>query len=246
MYTTTIMKTLSVTDSKRIRRDPMLKWMLVMPWIITLFARWIVPKIIGPLSSWVPLELVYTIIASYFFVFAIPALFGAVAGFVLLDAKDDDTLTALQVTPLPLSTYLLYRIMTPTVLTAVFILICIPLANLTTTPVVQLVPIALLAAVEAPLWGLFIASFAENKVQGFALMKIIGIILIAPLIVIVFIQSEVQVLAGVLPTYWTMKSYWVLTEGGSYWGYVVVGFVFHLVLLTAFLRRFTIAMHRGG
>lgn len=245
MYTATIVKTLLMSDFKRIKRDPMLKWMLVMPWFITAFARWLVPKIVGPLSAWVPLELVYAIVASYFFVFAIPALFGAVAGFVLLDAKDDDTLTALQVTPLPLSTYLLFRVTTPTVLTAVFILVCIPLSQLTTAPVVQLIPIALLTAVEAPLWALFTASFAENKVQGFAIMKVMGIIMNAPLVVIIFIRSELQILAGLLPTYWTIKSYWVLTEGGSYWGHIIVGFVVHIVLLAALLKRFTTVMYKS-
>lgn len=246
MQTATVVKTLSVSDFKRIRRDPMLKWMLVIPWIMALFARWLVPKIADPLSSWIPQELLYAIFASYFLVFAIPALFGAVVGFVLLDAKDDDTLTALQVTPLPLSTYLLYRVITPTVLAAAFILVCIPIANITAVPVLQLVPLALLAALEAPLWALCSASFAQNKVQGFALMKIIGVILVAPLIVIVFVQSEWQLLAGVFPTYWPLKSYWVLAEGGSSWGYLLVGFVVHFGLLVVLLKRFNTVMHKGS
>lgn len=246
MHTLTVVKTLSVSDFKRVRRDPMLKWMIVIPVLMTLLARWLVPKMVGPLSAWIPVELVYAVLASYFFVFAIPALFGAVIGFVLLDAKDDDTLTALQVTPLPLSTFLLYRVATPTVLSVVFILVCIPMANVTTVPVLQLVPLALLAALEAPIWALYAASFAQNKVQGFALTKIMGVIMVAPLIVIIFIQSNWQLLAGVLPTYWVLKSYWVLSGGGSYWGYLLVGFAFHLVLLVALLKRFDTVMRKGA
>jgi fluoroquinolone transport system permease protein len=246
MHTLTVVKTLSASDFKRVRRDAMLKWMVVIPFFMAVFARWVVPMIIGPLSQWVPMELVYAILGSYFFVFAIPALFGAVIGFVLLDAKDDDTLTALQVTPLPLSTFLLYRVTTPTVLSAVFILVCMPIANLTTVPLLELVPLALLAALEAPIWALYAASFAQNKVQGFALTKIMGVIMVAPLVVLVFIESNVQLLAGVLPTYWVLKSYWVLSEGGFYWGYLLVGIAFHLVLLGILLKRFNTVMRKGA
>lgn len=40
-------------------------------------------------------------------------VFGVVTGFLLLDERDDRTLTALQVTPLPLRAYIFYRVTVP-------------------------------------------------------------------------------------------------------------------------------------
>jgi fluoroquinolone transport system permease protein len=44
-----------------------------------------------------------------FLVVVMPALVGMVIGFLLLDQRDDQTLAALQVTPLTLNGYLIYR-----------------------------------------------------------------------------------------------------------------------------------------
>lgn len=247
MRTVTIVKTLTISDFKNIRRDSLLNWMVVMPFFIAFLVRWLIPKLGNAVSPYIPVEVFNMLMVSYFFVLLIPAMFGAVVGFVLLDEKDDNTLTALQVTPLPLEGYLLYRVATPMVLSVIFTLVCIPIANLMTVPVLPLIPVAALASMEAPIVALYMASFAKNKVQGFALMKFLGIFFIVPLAAYLFVQSEWQLLAGILPTYWPLKCFWVLAEGSSaYWGYLAVGFLVHVGLLAVFLKQFAAVMHRGA
>ena len=53
-----------------------------------------------------------------------------VLGFLLLDQRDDQTLTALQVTPLSLNGYLAYRISLPMLISLVTTLLMVPLAGL--------------------------------------------------------------------------------------------------------------------
>ena len=52
----------------------------------------------------------YDAFMGYFLVSLAPMMFGIVIGFLLLDECDDNTLMALQVTPLSLNNYLLYRL----------------------------------------------------------------------------------------------------------------------------------------
>ncbi len=57
-------------------------------------------------------------------------MFSFLTAFLLLDEKDDRTLTALQVTPLPLHSYLLYRVFVPILLTIVLMFVIFPIGNL--------------------------------------------------------------------------------------------------------------------
>jgi fluoroquinolone transport system permease protein len=247
MDTLGVVKTLTISDFKNIRRDSLLNWLMVMPFIIAIFIRLFAPMVAPYVTRYISVDQFTIIMISYFMVLMIPAMFGAVIGFVLLDEKDDNTLTALQVTPLSLNGYFLYRVALPMCLSIIFTLICIPLAGILSVPVVPLIPITCLASLEAPIVALYMASFAKNKVQGFALMKFLGVVLIAPLVAYILIQSNWQLLVGVLPTYWPLKCFWVMMEGSTnYWVYLAVGFVYHSIVLLALLNRFSTVMHKGA
>jgi fluoroquinolone transport system permease protein len=57
-------------------------------------------------------------------------VYGAIIGFLVLDQRDDHTITALQVTPLTLSGYLGYRVAVPTLLGVLVTLFIIPVSGL--------------------------------------------------------------------------------------------------------------------
>ena len=65
---------------------------------------------------------------------------------------------------------------------------------------------ALAAAPAAPLLALFLAAFARNKVQGFALMKAAGVVIWPP-VAAVFVPMPWQLLFGVSPVYWPARVY---------------------------------------
>jgi len=70
------------------------------------------------------------------------------------------------------------------------------------------------AAPLAPAWALFLAAFAANKVQGFALMKAAGIVNWPPVIAW-FVSADLRRLFGICPTYWPVEVYWELAAGRS-------------------------------
>ena len=239
-------KTLGPIDARNVQRDSLLLWMAVMPFFFVFLFRFIVPWAAEGLLAQFNFDLqpFYILLMSYAFIVGIPMLYGLVIGFLLLDERDDGTLTALQVTPLPLNNYLAYRVTLPLIFSVGLTVITFPLAQLITFPTAYLFLVALLSAPLAPIFALFLATFATNKVQGFALMKGSGIVLVLPLVAY-FIESPWQIIFGLIPTYWPAKLYWVLDAGEpGAWFYALGSVIYQVALLIILLRRFNRIMRR--
>ncbi len=239
------LKALGPIDLKSIARDSLLPWIIVSPIGTGLLMRWATP----PISAWttrrfeVSLEPYYGFMMSTF-VFLAPWIVGNVIGFLLLDERDDDTLTALLVTPLPPQMYLAYRIGVPLLVCSIVTLISFEIAHLVSMSWLRLVPIAVVGSLSGPLLSLALATVAENKVQGFAVVKALGT-LMTPAVVAYFIATPWQYIAGILPLYWPLKAFWLAHEGGAPWvPFLLVGLVYQLALLALLLRRFRRVLHR--
>ena len=53
-----------------------------------------------------------------------------------------------------------------------------------------------------------------------------------------FFDPPWHYLVAIIPTYWPAKAFWVASEGGEYAGYLIVGAIFHIVIILALLKRF--------
>ncbi len=241
-----VLRSLGPIDVRSIRRDSMLTMMIFIPLFSALVLRWGVPPLRARLLELSGFDLMpyYPVVLSYFFILTTPVMFGALVAFILLDERDDNTLTALQVTPLPLHAYLAYRVVVPILLSIALMFVVFPLANLGSLSSGEIFLVALAAAPLAPVFGLFVASLANNKVEGFAVMKGSGIVLFAPILAF-FIRSGWQLAFGVFPSYWPMKVYWSLNAGEPGAGlYVLIALVYQGALLVYFVRRFNRVLHR--
>ncbi len=235
-----MVKSLGPIDLMSVRRDPLLRWIVVLPLLIALVWRFFLPVIVGRLEDALRLGFgtFYQAVGGYALLLIAPVLCGMVVGFLLLDERDDRTLLALRVTPLPLSNYLAWRLSLPMLLSLVVTLAVFPLAGLSQPGVPGLLVCALATAPFAPLVALALAVFAQNKVQGFALVKASGVFQIAPLVAY-FVNSEWQLIFGLFPTYWPAKLLWTLQAGGGNpWLYLTAGLAYQLILLIILLRRF--------
>jgi len=243
---TQVLRALGPVDLRSIRRDSLLAWMTVVPLLLGLLVRWLLPRMDVFLVERFGFDLVpyHHLVSSYFFLLLVPMTVGLVVGFLLLDERDDQTLSALFVTPLTPTAYLVYRLGVPVVLGTLMTAVAIAIAGLVTVGWVPLIGVLALAAVETPVMSLFLASFAENKVQGFALVKGLGAVLLAP-VVAWFVDMPWQLLAGFVPSYWPLRAYWsAASPGPDFWVFLAVGFGYHGVLLALLLRRFRAVLHR--
>jgi fluoroquinolone transport system permease protein len=237
--------TLGRIDARGVARDPMLRWLVIVPLVLLPVIRFGIPVFAERLMERFGFDLVpyYPLVASFLLLF-MPVLAGTVIGFLLLDERDDGTLTALQVTPLGLGGYLAYRLAAPMLASTAFTLVILPLSGLVRTDLPVLVLATLLAAPFAPIYALFLASYARTKVEGFALAKAAGVVLWPPVLAY-FVAPEWQVLFGLLPTFWPMKFFWEAYAGApDAWVWWIAGMVFQAAVLALLLRRFDRAARR--
>lgn len=233
-------------DAKSIGRDALLRWVIFIPVLLALLTRWFVPGLVVQAEAILVIEVrpYYPPLLAYMLLLLVPNMIGFVTGFLLLDQRDDRTLFALQVTPLSLKGYLVYRLTTPVLLSFFLSLIVLPLSGLVRLEWPLLLLVCLSAAPMAPIFALALAALSQNKVQGFALMKVSGLVLLPPLAAY-FIESNWQLLLGLVPTYWPAQTLWSAQAGsGEFWFYLLTGVGYQLLFLWLLVRRFERIMHR--
>jgi fluoroquinolone transport system permease protein len=234
------LRALSAADALSVSRDTLLRGMVVVPLGLAVAARWLFPPAVASAGALLPFDVqaLYPQLMSYVLLLLAPTICGMVVGFVLLDQRDDRTLTALQVTPLPLNSYIAYRLSAPMLLSLGLTLVALPLSGLLKLGTLELLMLAIAASPLAPLVALFLGAYAANKVQGFALQKALGILLIAPFIG-TLLPMPWRLLIGFVPTYWPAALLWALQDRASYaWAVLPVGLVYQSILLIGLLRRF--------
>jgi fluoroquinolone transport system permease protein len=241
---TAAFRSLAAIDAHNVARDSMLRWIIVFTLALGLMIRFAVPQINDAVGRRFAFDLVsyYPLLMSFLPLIA-AGMTGTVVGFLLLDQRDDQTITALLVTPLSLGGYLWYRLGGLMILSAVFGAVMAPLAGLSKTTPLQIGLTAVTAAPLAPIYALFLGTFAANKVQGFALAKVVGIVLV-PCLVSYFVTGPWQSAFGLVPHYWALKVFWLFDEGatGAALVHALVGVVWQAVLLLLLARRLSRAV----
>lgn len=239
-------RSLGAIDARNVARDSMLRWIVVLTPAFGLLFRFAIPPIGVALEQRSGFDLErYDPLLMSFLPIAVAGMIGTVVGFLLLDQRDDQTMAALLVTPLSLGDYLRYRMSVLLLLCVLFSCVTVPLAGLTATTPLQLLVTSIVAAPLAPIYALFLGTFAENKVQGFALAKVVGIVIV-PCVAAYFLTGPWQNAFGFVPHYWSMKVFWLFDAGAVAAALVhaVIGLAWQAVLLVLLARRFSRIIRR--
>ena len=226
-------------DARNLLRDPMLFLITCLPVLVAVLMRFFIPFLAGLLMDYLGFDLRpgYALITSFFLLLG-PLMYGWVIGFMLLDERDENILEYISVTPLGKTGFLSYRTGLPVLLSFVMAFVLVALIGLVPFAPLRILPVALLAAIEAPILALFLAAFAGNKVEGLALGKGVGFAFMAPLAA-VFVQSPWQYLAGMLPPYWVAKLFIEPDLGfGTRILLITAGLLVHAFWLVWMLRKF--------
>jgi fluoroquinolone transport system permease protein len=233
-------------DSRLLWRDPLLGWVLLLPFGIALLLRVLIPEAGEALLAANGFDLApfHPLIMGGYLMTA-PGIVGMVIGFLLLDERDARTLSALRVTPLSMRRYLAYRIALPLVVGTLATLAGYPLVGISPLPFASLVAIGLVAGLWAPLLALVLATAAPNKVAGFAVMKVLNSVNLLP-VASFFLPLPVQFAAGVLPPYWPMRALWSAVAGEAYGVYLATGAVTGVLAIGAAAALFERRLLRRG
>ncbi len=227
-----------VGELKKWVRQPMLKFLLGYPLFFAVIGRYGLPA----LAETAGFDLIgiadFVVVA---FTLMIPQIFGALLGFSLLDDRDDQVLTSIQVTPLSLIQFLSFRfvmIFALAFLATLFVMWFIDIGDL---PLGAMIAISFLAALMAPMLGMLINAFSSNKIEGFAVMKGLGTLLLFPILGLFFFDAT-ELIFGIVPGFWPAKAISSVIRGEeilylTYGQYLSIGLVYTL-LWNVFSYRF--------
>ncbi len=228
-------------DIRGTYRDPLLIMIVVAPVIWTTGVAVLTPMFTGMLAERYGFDLVpyYPLVLTAFLLLTSIIIVGGLASFLVLDEVDAGTLTALRVTPVPLPTFFGYRAATVIVVTTSYVIATMSFSGILEPGLIPaLVPIGLLSGLSAVVCLLLIVAVANNKIQGLAMVRGLGMLIAGLPCLPWFIDSAWNLAFGVLPPFWAAKAFWVASDHGTWWPYIVVGVVYNVAIAWPLFRRF--------
>jgi fluoroquinolone transport system permease protein len=228
-------------DLRQVTRDSMLAMALFAPFLLILVVRYGVPFISELLYRELSFDLsIYNDLILSFVLILIPLMLGMLTGFMMLDERDENLIQYYAITPLTKMGYFIYRLALPVVLSILYNVLLLAFGQLDSPSLSVTLPVLLMLAIEAPIITFVLAGFANNKVEGLALSKGLGLVIFIPAVAY-FIPFPWQLLAGFVPTYWAAQTLLVGMKGEIWISilYAVVGLVVHGLVLWVLARRYS-------
>jgi fluoroquinolone transport system permease protein len=228
-------------DVRGTYRDPLLVMIAIAPVIWTAGVVILLPRFTEMLLRQYDFDLVpyHPLVLTALLLLTSIIIVGGLAALLVLDEIDAGTLTVLRVTPVPLSTFFVYRAGTVIVVTTIYVVGTLSFSGFVEPALIPtLIPIGLLAGLSAVVTLLLIVAVASNKIQGIAMVRALGMLLAGLPCLPWFIDSAWNLAFGLLPPYWAAKAFWIASDHGTWWPYVLAGVVYNLTVAGPLFRRF--------
>lgn len=230
-----LMGKLAPTDLRNVSREALLIFLIIFPLPLALLLRFIIPEMETTLQARLDFALApyYPMIMAVFII--TPAgVIGALYGLLLVDERDEGTLAVLRVMPVSFDAYLFARLAIPTMLAALMVILCYPLAGLTPIPFWAVIAIAIAGATAVPMAALAVVAIAPNKVAALAIFRLLNTIFALP--AFIFIAPAWQAAGWIVPSYWPMKALWLAADGH--------GFALELLIALIVNAAWTVLLYR--
>jgi fluoroquinolone transport system permease protein len=222
-----------------IRHDFMLTACLFTPLLMGIVYMFVIPTIEEFLTTrftnslsltpyYLLLDLLLLILTSVMFAFS--------GTMVMLGELDNGTAKYLMITPLGKIGYLISRIGIPMVISIFYGILALVVFKLSDITPVMIVICAFLCGIISLVISLLVISLAKNKLEGIALTKLSGFIILG-LPVAFFVTSPFGYLAGILPSFWVAK---VAITGNEI--YIVLFIVITLIWIRVLYGRFKVKL----
>lgn len=220
-----------LSEFKKWLRDPMMRFMVFYPILFGIIGRFVLPWIAeaGGFNMDLYADLIVVILTLM-----IPHIYGALTAFSILEDRDDNILTSIRVTPLSIHQFLSFRFVMVLILSFLACTYVMWFSDIGNIPVKNILAIAFLASLGAPMTGLFINAFSKNKIEGFAVMKGVGTVIVFPIIALFFMDKK-ELFFSFAPGFWPAKAISSIIRGEgilflTYSQYYYFGLVYVLLL----------------
>lgn len=219
---------------RQITRDGMLLVLLPAPFLIGLIFKFAIPFASPFLESRLSLSLIpwYGLVDGLLICLT-PMLIAMVSAFLLLEERDEGIGAFYQITPTEGYAYLMARIGFPMVYSLLVTDFAAVIFNISGLSVGTIVCSSFISTLMGSALAMMIVSIAGNRVEGLAISKLAGVILLG-LVTVWFIPAPYAVLTAFLPSFWIGK---MMMDGISLFSFIM-GLLFSLFWIIFFSRKF--------
>lgn len=231
-----MIKTVIKAEFRNMLRDRMYLFFAIFPVILAAIGYFIVDFISkeAPGSPWANITAMFLILMTGY-------VYGAITAFTLLDDKDDNVLMSLKITPISVKYYVVVKLIVSYIFGIIAtIAVIYGTGFISESSFGVIVLITLIGALQGPGVALIVNSFAQNKVEGFVIMKTTGLLLMLPVIAF-FVSGWVQNLLGIAPGYWAARIIeleLVPSEEGSIILTFIGGVLYNMLFLWLLLKLY--------
>jgi len=195
---------LFAADLRMVFRDPLLSIMPLVPFLAAGALRILLPLLSDFVEDATGFRLLDYAGLVRVIVVLFPGMFyGMVAGFLLLDDRDDGVSAYWGVMPVGRTGYLSARLGLFSALAFIIGLVVGPVFGLGRVGLLADAGVAALGAAQVPLFALFLAAFAADKVEGLSILKALSGLDMAPLAT--FLAMPVRAVGWPFPQYWVAE-----------------------------------------
>jgi len=218
-------------EIKKWSRDSLTRFLLIYPAILAALGRFVIP-LTADRTGWDVTPYNHVILVAIALVTS--KITGALAAFSILDDRDDQILYTVRVAPLSFDFFIGLKLLLVYVFSFAGTAFVIWFSHLADLPGTIIISISLLASFSAPLTALLINYLASNKIEGFAAVKSLNVLVLFPIISLFFSDVK-EFIFSFEPGFWPAKalSTAILPAGRfqlSFNGYYFAGLIYVIAL----------------
>lgn len=196
---------LAAADIRLVVRDPLLLLMPFVPFMAAAALRFMLPPLAAFIERATGFRLLEYAVLIRVVLELFPGMFyGMIAGFLLLDDRDDGVSAYWGATPVGRTGYLTVRLALFSMAAFIAGLAVGPLVGLGAQSILCDVAVSLLGAGQVAFFALFLGAFAADKVEGLAILKAMSGLDLAPLAVL--LPLPIRAIAWPFPQYWAAET----------------------------------------
>lgn len=232
-----MIRTVIKAELRNVVRDKMYLAFALYPIILGIIGYFLIDYIEKQVS---PDNLTPEILAM-FLILMTGYVYGALIAFTLLDDEDDLVLLSLKITPISVKSYVIVKLIVSFIFGFIATLV-ITLATgfLPNASFWSVMLISFAGALQAPGLALIVNSFSNNKVEGFVVMKLSGLLLVLP-VVAFFVMDWQEVFLVFAPGFWPARMIQIellpqFNTNFNFVMYFIIGVIYNMLFLTMFMK----------